>query len=133
MRRLAALVVCGAVLLGGAGTLVALGGRRGEGVFRYEQSGSLALMPSTVLAAAGIQAAVAEAPEPVAPARRTPYVPVRCRPRRGGTLRNRRSCAIRYRSDTRAHYRVVVQPDGHYTGVGTGIITGCCVKAPTLD
>jgi hypothetical protein len=21
----------------------------------------------------------------------------------------------------------------HYTGVGTGIITGCCVKAPTLE
>jgi hypothetical protein len=48
-------------------------------------------------------------------------------------LRNPWSCTIRYRSGTRAHYRVIVRPDGSYTGVGTGIIEGCCVKTPTLD
>jgi hypothetical protein len=134
MRSLAALVVWGAVLLGGTGTVVAVGARRrSDGVFRYEQSRSLSLMPSTVLAAAGIQAGVAKAREPLAPVRCTPYVQVRFRPRRGGTPRNRWSFAIRYRPDTRAHYSAVVQPDDHYTGVGIGIITGCCVEAPTLD
>jgi hypothetical protein len=80
-----------------------------------------------------VAAVVAKAPEPVARARRTRPVRVRCRPQGAGTLRNPWSCTILYRSGTRAHYRVVVQPDGHYEGVGTGIITGCCVEAPTLD
>jgi hypothetical protein len=132
MRALAALSVSGAVVLGAAGTVVALGGRGSEGAFRDEQSRSLAIKLSTVLTPAAVQAVVAEAPEPVSPRQRTPPVQVRCRPGGGGPLRNPWSCAIRYRSGTRAHYRVVVQPDGHYTGVGTGIITGCCVKAPTL-
>jgi hypothetical protein len=132
-QRLAALVVCGAVLFGVAGTVAALRSRGGEEVFRYEQSRSLALRPSLVLSAAHVAAFVAKAPEPVARAKRTPPAQVRCRPGAGGTLRNPWSCTIRYRSGTRAHYRVVVQPDGHYTGVGTGIITGCCVEAPTLD
>ena len=133
MRRPAPPLVWGALLLGAAGTVVALGGRGSEGVFRGEQSRSLALTPATVLAAAGVQTVVAQAPEPVSPAQRTPPAQVSCRPEGGGTLRNPWSCTIRYRSGTRAHYQVVVQPDGHYTGEGTGIITGCCVKAPTLD
>jgi len=132
MQRLAVLVVWGAVLLGVAGTVVALRSRGSEEVLRYEQSRSLALTPSTVLSAAHVAAVVAQAPEPVLPARRTQPVQVRCRPGEGGTLRNPWSCTILYRSGTRAHYRVVVQPDGHYTGVGTGLITGCCVEAPTL-
>jgi hypothetical protein len=80
-----------------------------------------------------VAAVVAQAPEPVPAARRTRPAQVRCRPEGGGTLRNPWSCTILYRSGKRAHYRVVVQPDGHYTGVGTGIITGCCVEAPTLE
>jgi hypothetical protein len=132
MRRLAALIVWGAVLLGVAGTVVALRSRGSEEVFQYEQSRSLALTPSPALSAAHVAAVVATAPEPVPPAKRTRPAQVRCRPAGGGTLRNPWSCTILYRSGTRAHYRVVVQPDGHYTGVGTGIITGCCVDAPTL-
>jgi hypothetical protein len=133
MQRLAVLIVWGAVLLGVAGTVVALRSRGSEEVFEYEQSRSLALTPPRVLSAAHVAAVVAQAPEPVSAARRTRPVQVRCRPGGGGTLRNPWSCTIIYRSGTRAHYRVIVQPDGHYTGVGTGIITGCCVVAPTLD
>jgi hypothetical protein len=48
-------------------------------------------------------------------------------------LRNPWSCAIRYRSGALARYRVVVQPNGYYSGTGAGIIDGCCVKTPTLD
>jgi hypothetical protein len=133
MRRLAVPAVWGACLLGAAGTVVALSGRGSAGVFRDEQSRSLVLTPSTVLTAAAVQTVVAQAPEPVSPSRRTPPAQVSCRPQGGGTLRNPWSCTIRYRSGTRAHYRVIVQPDGHYTGTGTGIISGCCVKAPTLE
>jgi hypothetical protein len=133
MQRLTVLIVWGAVLLGVVGTVVALRSRGSEEAFQYEQSRSLALTPSPVLSAAHVAAVVALAPEPVPPAKRTRPVQVRCRPGGGGTLRNPWSCTILYRSGTRAHYRVIVQPDGHYTGVGTGIITGCCVDAPTLD
>jgi hypothetical protein len=133
MRRLAALVVSGSILVGVVGTVVALRSRGGEDLFRIEQSRSLTTAPAMMLSAARVEAVVAKAPEPVRPARRTRSAQVRCSPGAGGTLRNPWSCTIRYRSGTRAHYRVVVEPNGYYSGTGTGIIEGCCVKAPTLD
>jgi hypothetical protein len=133
MKKLAPIVVWLVALVGVAGGAVAFRGRGSEDLFRLKQSASLALKPATVLSAARVQSVVGEAPEPVAPTRRTPPAQVRCRPGAGGPLRNPWSCTIRYRSGTRAHYRVVVQPDGSYSGAGTGIITGCCVKSPTLE
>lgn len=133
MRRLTAAVVWMAILVGIAATVVVLRDRGGAGLFRIEQSRAFALKPTTVLRAAQVQAVVAEAPEPVPALERTPPVAVRCRPGGVGVLRDPWSCTIRYRSGTRAHYRVEVQPDGHYSGTGTGAIDGCCVKTPTLD
>jgi hypothetical protein len=112
---------------------MAFSSRDSGDLFRLRQSAALALKPATVLSAARVQRVVAEAPEPVPPAKRTPPKQVRCQPGAGGPLRNPWSCTVRYRSGTRAHYRVVVQPDGSYSGVGTGIITGCCVRSPTLE
>jgi hypothetical protein len=132
-QRLAAAIVWGAVLCGVAGGALALRTRGSEDVFRYEQSRSLALQPGTVLSAAHVQAVVALAPEPVSAARRTRPASVLCRPGGKGVLRNPWSCTVRYRSGTLAHYTVRVQPDGHYGGTGPGIISGCCVKTPTLD
>ncbi len=85
------------------------------------------------MAAAQVEVVVAQAPEPVAPSRRTQPAQVQCRAGGGGVLRDPWSCTIRYRSGALAHYRVQVQPDGHYSGRGAGRIEGCCVKAPTLD
>lgn len=133
MRRLGALVVSMTVLVGIAGTAVALHSRGGEDLFRYQQSRSLILTPATVLRAGRVEALVAKAPEPVQAAKRTRPALVSCQPGATGVLRNPWSCTIRYRSGTRAHYRVIVRPDGSYTGVGTGIIEGCCIKTPTLD
>lgn len=133
MRRLAPLVVWMTVLVGIAGAAVAMQSRGGEDAFRYQQSRSLVLKPATVLSAARVEAFVAKAPEPVLVAKRTPPALVHCLPGRAGALRNPWSCTIRYRSGTRAYYRVNVSPDGRYRGVGTGIIEGCCIKAPTLD
>jgi hypothetical protein len=132
-QRLAAAIVWGAVLCGAAGAAVALHTRGSEEVFRYEQSRSLTLKPVTVLSAAHVQAVVAQAPEPVAAAQRTRPIHVLCRPRGAGVLRNPWSCTIIYRSGTVAQYRVLVRPDGHYSGTGPGIISGCCVQTPTLD
>jgi len=132
-RRLAVPIVCATLLLGVAAAVVAFRGRGGEEVFRFEQSRLPALTSPTVLSAARVAAVVALAPEPVPAGRRTPPAQVRCRPRGGGILRNPWACTIVYRSGTRAQYRVIVEPDGHYTGVGTGIISGCCVEAPTLN
>jgi len=133
MPGLTALIVWGAILVGAAGAVVALSGRGGEEVFRLEQSRSLTARPKRVLTAAQVEVVVSKAPEPVPAAARTQPAQVRCRPGAGGMFRNPWSCMIRYRSGRFAHYRVVVQPDGHYTGVGTGIISGCCVRTPTLD
>jgi hypothetical protein len=120
-------------LVGVAAAVIVVGNRGGGDLFRAEQSHSLTLKPATVLSAARVEAVVAKAPEPVAPARRTAPAQVRCRPGGAGVLRNPWSCTIRYRSGTRAHYLVRVQPNGFYDGTGTGVIDGCCVKAPTLD
>jgi hypothetical protein len=133
MKRLAAAVVWMVVLVGIAGAVVVLRNRGGEDLFRIEQSRSLNLTPATVLSAARVEAVVAHAPEPVLPAKRTPPARVRCRPGGAGVLRNPWSCVIRYRSGTHAYYRVQVQPNGYYSGTGTGSIDGCCVKTPTLD
>ncbi len=133
MRRLTALVVWGVVLTGLMAAFLALHDHGGEEVFSDQQAGLQRLKQPLVLSAAHVEAFVSRAPEPVSPAERTPAVQVRCRPGSGGTLRNPWSCLIRYRSGKQAHYRVIVQPDGRYSGVGTGIISGCCIKTPTLD
>lgn len=133
MRTLTALLVCALVLVGIAGAGVAVFGRGGEEAFRYEQSRALTLNPATALSAGSLEAFVAKAPEPVAPANRTPAALVRCRAGGGGVLRNPWSCRIRYRSGREVRYRVEVSPDGFYKGVGPGVIEGCCVKTPTLD
>ncbi len=133
MPRLGAAVVWIVVLVGLGGAAVVLGNRGGGDLFAVDQSRSLTLNPPTVLGAARVEVLVGKAPEPVPPAKRTRPVLVRCRPRGTGVLRNPWSCAIRYRSGTRAHYRVEVRPNGSYSGTGTGAIDGCCVEAPTLD
>jgi hypothetical protein len=133
MRRLTVLIVWGAILIGVAGSAVALRSRGAQEVFEAEQSGALTVTPATVVTAADVAAVVEQAPEPVPAAQRTQPAEVRCRPGASATLRNPWSCTIRYRSGTHAYYRVTVEPDGHYNGVGTGIISGCCVKVPTLD
>lgn len=133
VQRLTPLVVCAVALVGLAGGAVAFHSRGSEDLFRLRQSDSLAMRSVSRLGAAEVRAVVAEAPEPVSMARRTHPAAVRCRPGAAeDTLRNPWSCAIRYRSGTRAHYRVVVAPDGYYSGTGTGIINGCCVRVPTL-
>jgi hypothetical protein len=132
MRRLAAVIVWGVLLLSATGAVVALGSRGNAELFRYEQSRSPVLRAGEV-SAAHVAAVVAEAPEPVASALRTRPAQVRCRPGSGAVLRDPWSCTILYRDGSRAHYEVTVEPDGHYSGSGTGIITGCCVETPTLD
>jgi hypothetical protein len=129
----AALVVWGVLIVGAAGVFVALGGRGSQDAFRNLQSNSLTLAPPGVLSGARVAAEVARAPEPVTAIRRTPAVQTPCQPKGGGTLRNPWACTVRYRSGTQAHYLVQVQPDGSYSGVGTGLIEGCCIKVPTLN
>ncbi len=133
MRRFTAAVVWMAILVGIAAAAVVLRNRGGEDLFRIAQSRSLTVKPTTVLGAARVEAVVATAPEPVASAKRTPVEQIRCRPGGAGALRDPWSCTIRYRSGKRAHYRVQVQPNGYYSGSGTGLIDGCCVKTPMLD
>ncbi len=130
-KRTTAAVVWLAILVGIAATAVVLRNRGGEDLFRVEQARSLSTPSATVLNAARVEAVVAHAPEPVAANRRTPPVRVGCMPGGSGPLRDPWSCTIEYRSGTRAHYRVQVQPDGYYSGTGTGKIDGCCVKTPT--
>ena len=126
-------VVWGVLIIGVAGVLVAVASRGSQDAFRSAQSGSLTLAPPGVLSAAGVAAQLARQPEPVAAARRTPVAQVRCQPRGGGTLRNPWECTLRYRSGTQAHYLVQVEPDGSYSGIGTGLINGCCIEVPTLE
>lgn len=133
-RRLAAVIVSSTVLAGLVSTGIVVHDRGGADVFRVEQSSALRLKSATELAARSVEAVVAEAPEPVEPAARTPPVEVRCRPGAAdGPLRDPWSCSVRYRSGTEAHYRVQVRPNGYYSGTGTGSIDGCCVRTPMLN
>lgn len=129
----AAPVVWGVLIVGIAGVFVAFASRGSEDAFRSEQANSLTLVPQGVLSAARVEAEIAKEPEPVAAAHRTQVVQARCEPKGGGTLRNPWACTVRFRSGTRAHYLVQVEPDGSYSGVGSGLINGCCIKVPTLE
>jgi hypothetical protein len=123
-----------AVLAVGAGSaLMALHAHEGQELLRARQSQSLReRAPVMAVTAASVQAVVARAPEPVLAARRTPVAWIGCRSGARAPLRNPWLCSVRYRSGTRAHYRLVVQPNGDYMGRGSGIIEGCCVATPAL-
>jgi hypothetical protein len=118
------------LLSGAGGAVVALNHRGGAGQLSAAQARVPTVTPARSVAAGSVQALVGKAPEPVLAARRTPLASVRCAPGREPALRNPWSCRLRYRSGTLAHYRVVVEPDGRYEGVGSGVIEGCCVKTP---
>lgn len=133
MSKLSAIVVFAAVLVGVTGAVVALQGRGGEQALRDRQAAGLGSASARALSPARVQAFVVRAPEPVPAAQRTKALLATCAPGGPGPLRNPWSCQIHYRSGTRAHYRVVVQPNGRYRGVGSGIIEGCCIAVPTLD
>ncbi len=128
-----ALVIWAILLLGAAGAFVAIEGRGSEDAFKSLQSSSLTLVPSGLLSGASVAVEVARAPEPVAAGHRTPAERADCEPKGSGTLRNPWVCTVRYRSGREAHYLVEVQPDGSYSGVGSGFINGCCIKVPTLE
>lgn len=133
MRAGTLVAVSLALLAGVAGGVAALSGRGDQELFRRTQARALSAIPSGAVTASSVEAVVARAPEPVLAARRTPPVHVRCRPGGGGVLRDPWTCAIRYRSGSRARYRVTVQPDGRYSGVGSGVIDGCCVTVTGLE
>jgi hypothetical protein len=128
--RLAAATVSLCALVGASGAVVALNHRGGAGELSAAQGRALTASPPRTVAAGSVQGLVGKAPEPVLPGRRTPLAGVRCAPGKEALLRNPWSCRLRYRSGTLAHYRVVVQPDGRYVGLGSGVIEGCCVQTP---
>ena len=128
-----AVVVWSVLLVGALGVVIALGSRGNNDAFKSAQSHSLTLVSPVVLSGARVAAVVSKAPEPVAAARRTPVVRAGCEPKGKGTLQNPWFCTLHYRSGTVAHYLVEVQPDGSYSGIGTGFINGCCVRVPTQE
>ena len=128
-----AVVVWGVLIVGAVAVVVALGSRGNAEEFRSAQARADTLAVPGVLSGTLVAEAVSTAPEPVEAALRTPAVQTRCEPKGGGTLRNPWLCTVRYRSGPGAHYLVEVQPDGSYSGIGTGLISGCCVKVPTRD
>ena len=126
-------VVCGALIIGALGAVIAFGARGGNESFRAVQTHGLSESVSTVLTGPNVAKAISTAPEPVAAPLRTPVVKAVCLSKGKGALPNPWECTLRYRSGTVAHYLVAVQPDGAYSGIGTGFISGCCVKVPTLN
>jgi hypothetical protein len=131
--RFAWLLICGVLALGVAAMVVGLGHHSGVELFRFQQSAALRAKAPLTLTGPLVAAQIGKAPEPVAAPKRTPTAIASCVARGGGVLGNPWSCAIRYRSGTRAHYTVQVQPSGYYSGTGTGIISGCCIANPTRD
>lgn len=130
--RILAVPAVAAIAVGVAGAVVALHGHGGDELLRLNQARSLNASEPRALSAADVQTFVARAPEPVAAADRTRLASIHCLPGGGGPLGNPWSCRLRYRSGTRAHYRVTVRQDGYYRGVGSGVIEGCCVPTPRL-
>jgi hypothetical protein len=124
-----AIVVIAVLVVAVSATVVAVFSLGSEDLFRYAQSSALGLN-APVVTPASMESALARVPAPVAPSKRTPAVLTNCTPRGGGPLRNPWTCVIRYRSGVTAHYLIQINSDGSFNGVGTGTISGCCVKLP---
>jgi hypothetical protein len=124
---LPSILVLGPVLVVGlAGTVVALAGRGAEASFLHDQEA--ARQP---LRAREVERVVRTAPEPVE-AGSPEGEAATCRPRGSGPLRNPWVCRVDYHSGS-ADYRVEVNLDGSYEGRhigGTGTATGCCIRVP---
>jgi hypothetical protein len=127
------IVVWGALIVGAVGAVIAFGARGNGSEFAAEQARALTKVVPTTLTGSRVAAALALQPQPVAPAERTPVVKATCLSHGKGSLRNPWACTIHYRHGRDASYLVAVEPNGSYIGVGTGTITGCCIKVPTLN
>jgi hypothetical protein len=135
-RRLSALPSAIVVLLvlgiGAAGAGVSYVTIGSEDLFNYEQSQALGLATPFIVAA-NVDETLSHVPAPVVPSKRTPAVSTQCQPHGPDPLRNPWTCVIRYRSGVTAHYLIQINSDGSFTGAGTGDVSGCCVKLPTVD
>jgi hypothetical protein len=133
-RRLTTLSAILALILAGipavAAAVIGYGSLGSEAGFQFSQSLALGLS-APALVPASVDKAVARLPEPAAANRRTRAVRVRCMPRGPFPLRNPWTCEVTYRSGTKAHYLIQVNSNGSFSGAGTGLVGGCCVRLPT--
>jgi hypothetical protein len=129
----AGIVVWGALIVGAIGAVIAFGARGDGSEFSAAQAQALTKVVPTVLTGSRVAAAIALQPQAVPAAERTPEVKTQCISHGTGTLRNPWVCNVRYRRGPEAHYLLAIEPNGSYTGVGTGTISGCCIKVPTLN
>jgi hypothetical protein len=83
-----------------------------------------------------VETLVLKAPEPVASGPKPKATKATCRSgSRTDRFGNPWTCRITYASKHTLTYRVTVRHDGSIRGVdrtGTGFLTGCCVRVPTI-
>ena len=124
-----AILLCSVLLIATAGAAIAFASLGSGDLFRYTQSESLGL-PAPILTTSDVDSAVMQIPAPVAANARTQALGARCIARGSGPLRDPWTCMITYRSGVEAHYIIEVNGDGSFTGAGTGLVNGCCVRLP---
>ncbi len=127
-----AIVLCTVLLIATTGAAIAFVSLGSGDLVRDTQSQSLG-MPAPILRTSDVDSAVMHIPAPVAARARTPGLSAQCVARGSGPLRDPWTCMIKYRSGVEAHYIIEVNGDGSFTGAGTGLVNGCCVRLPRVS
>lgn len=112
------------ILVGLAGTAVALSDRSADPVFVYRQQNLSEVQPSQLAHLLSLTS------DPRPGLGHTRARGVTCSPRGSGELRNPWSCVVRYGRGASVNYNVTISPTGRVTGsdpTGQLVIHGCCV------
>jgi len=124
LQRPVLTVVIPLILIGLAGTAVAINDRSADSSFVYRQQ-HLSAVQSSALAHL-----VSLARDPRPGLDHQPATSASCSPQGTGELRNPWSCLVRYTRGAPVHYEVTISPTGSVSATdptGQLLIHGCCV------
>jgi hypothetical protein len=124
LKRPALAVMLPIILIGLAGTAIAVNDRSGDSLFTYRQQNLSAIQP------ASLAHLVALAPNPRPGLDRPRAIRATCTSAGTGELRNPWSCLVHYARGGTVRYGVTIMPTGRVVAVdptGQLIIRGCCV------
>lgn len=126
LRRPALMVAVPIILIGLAGTAIAVNDRSADSLFVYRQQNLTPVQPSS------LSHLMTLAPNPKPGLGRPKAVSARCSPAGTGEFRNPWLCTVRYTRGPVVHYQATISPSGNVVAVdptGQLIVRGCCVGA----
>jgi hypothetical protein len=124
LRRPALMVAVPIILVGVAGTAVAVNDRSADSLFVYRQQNLAPVQPSS------LSHLLTLAPNPKPGLGKPRATRATCAPQGSGELRNPWLCVVNYVRGGAVHYAATISPNGQVVAVdptGELVVRGCCV------